>query len=388
MQPVNSSFSSSSHPPLDMLSLACKTKDIDFVHLAISKGAIPDSQTLTWACKSGSIDIINEVALQGALPDNETLNVACSTRQVAIVKLALFCGANASTKSLELAHKTGNIEIFNLIKTELSSIASRALPVIKEPNKEKFHPSKTAPIMTHSNMPLWREKIGDPGIEPPLPKNIEQIVSASCPFWPNKKVYETHVLCLIPETINGRPLNLDYFVELTENLLKSMDTIFLVSHKKLSKYSSFIQAPSKSHWVLITKDIIPGSVNKTFKEQQALVSLPYELPSILDTTICAITEYIRGRVIICEATRCCDVKNDLFCGNKRFVYLNRPSSYYDSLWDDLKKGEGIFAGLNLEPYRATEEYKPTKGSSKNYIDICLDDDMKNNLGICAVRKLI
>src|ERR1700733_14909271 len=49
---------------------------------------------------------------------------------------------------------------------------------------------------------------GDVGIEPPLPPDIEQILDASCPFWPGKKVKETHLLTLIPQTVNGQSLTL------------------------------------------------------------------------------------------------------------------------------------------------------------------------------------
>ncbi|MGZ6330812.1 MAG: SH3 domain-containing protein, partial [Parachlamydiaceae bacterium] len=40
----------------------------------------------------------------------------------------------------------------------------------------------------------WATYFGDIGEEPPLPNNIQTILSSPCPFWPNKKVEETHLL--------------------------------------------------------------------------------------------------------------------------------------------------------------------------------------------------
>src|SRR3979490_1280626 len=50
----------------------------------------------------------------------------------------------------------------------------------------------------------------------------------------------------------------------------------------------------------MTRDVIQGSRKKTYSEQQALVTsysektkIPYEVPSILDATVCILMEYIR-----------------------------------------------------------------------------------------------
>ena len=59
---------------------------------------------------------------------------------------------------------------------------------------------------------------------PRLPSNMTEILNASCPFWPNKKVHETHVLCLIPQTVNGQPLNLKSLGELVQKPLQGHAT--------------------------------------------------------------------------------------------------------------------------------------------------------------------
>ena len=65
----------------------------------------------------------------------------------------------------------------------------------------------------------WATYFGDIGMEPPLPPNIHQILQSPCPFWSGKKVEETHLLVLIPQTVNGKALTLDYLEQLIQKPL-------------------------------------------------------------------------------------------------------------------------------------------------------------------------
>ncbi|HEY4832829.1 MAG TPA: hypothetical protein VIH61_09760, partial [Waddliaceae bacterium] len=62
----------------------------------------------------------------------------------------------------------------------------------------------------------WKTHFGEVGVEPPFPSNIHAILEGPCPFWQNKKVKETHFLVLIPETVNGKALTLDYLEQLIQ----------------------------------------------------------------------------------------------------------------------------------------------------------------------------
>src|ERR1700688_617828 len=62
----------------------------------------------------------------------------------------------------------------------------------------------------------WAKYFGDIGAEPPLPANIEAILKNPCPFFPEKSVAQTHMLVLIPKTINGKPLTLRSLEELVQ----------------------------------------------------------------------------------------------------------------------------------------------------------------------------
>jgi hypothetical protein len=131
---------------------------------------------------------------------------------------------------------------------------------------------------------------------PRFPSNISEILNSPCPFWPAKKVHETHILVLVPETVGGQPLTLKTLGELVKKPLIGNAT----------KYDSFdlgdytdSPAPS-SHWVLMTRDVIEGSCNKSYIEQQALLEkqVVYEVPHILDATICIFMEYIRSGTML------------------------------------------------------------------------------------------
>jgi hypothetical protein len=138
----------------------------------------------------------------------------------------------------------------------------------------------------------WKMRFGDVGIEPPLPANIEQILNAPCPIWPDKKVMETHLLTLIPQTVNTRHLTLKTLEQLVQNPLQGNPTAF--SYVESGRYQD--PPASASHWALVTKDVLPDSRCKSYEQQQCLIqSIPgYEVPKVLDMAIVLFMEYVRN----------------------------------------------------------------------------------------------
>ena len=144
----------------------------------------------------------------------------------------------------------------------------------------------------------WNKYFGNVGIEPPLPPNIENILNSSCPFWPDKKVRDTHLLFLVPATVDGKPLTLNSFQELIQKPKKGYKTQYKF-------YDSYVKnelgnQSTSSHWVLMTRDIIPGSRGKSYEDQKKLVAThaknsgqPYELPKALDVTIGILIEHVQ-----------------------------------------------------------------------------------------------
>jgi hypothetical protein len=126
---------------------------------------------------------------------------------------------------------------------------------------------------------------------PRLFSNITEVLNSPCPFLLYKKVFETHLLVLVPETLGGQPLNLKTLGELVKTPLTGNATNY--DYFSLGKYTDS-PAPL-SHWVLMTRDVIDGTRKKSFEDQQALLEkqVVYEVPHILDATVCIFMEYIR-----------------------------------------------------------------------------------------------
>lgn len=145
----------------------------------------------------------------------------------------------------------------------------------------------------------WIRYIGDPGEAPPLPSNIRQLLEAPCPFWPDKSVKQTHVLTLIPKTvtriIDNNPVTVDLTLKTFENLVKNPISGQAVSYRPSvhqGVYSDRVLqlcgdiGVKESHWILMTKDVIPESRSKIATEQEQLLQKgKHDAPSFLDATV-------------------------------------------------------------------------------------------------------
>jgi hypothetical protein len=170
---------------------------------------------------------------------------------------------------------------------------------------------------------------------PRLPSDIEILLKSPCPFWSDKKVHETHVLCLIPQTVKGKPLNLRFLGELLQTPLQGNTSKY--NGYNLGQYTD--PSAPESHWALLTRDVIEGSGSKTFAEQQALIQAKpsYEVPTILDATVCIFMEYVRtGTRLYADNpwtyTRCQE------------KYITRCQEKYSTYWQ-LDVGSFSAAGL-------------------------------------------
>jgi hypothetical protein len=158
---------------------------------------------------------------------------------------------------------------------------------------------KTRDVAIAFGAAQWKEFMGaDIGVEPPLPVEIRDILAEACPFSTDgKTVAETHLLMLIPETINGESLNLNTLGKLFKAKFPAVgdDTGYRWIWDEIQKTA---KNHGKSRWVLMTRDVIEGSRWKTFAEQRGLVAEnghnKYEVPSILEATACILLEYARS----------------------------------------------------------------------------------------------
>ena len=157
----------------------------------------------------------------------------------------------------------------------------------------------------------WEKYFGDIGLESPLPANIEEILNGSCSFWPNKKVKETHVLMLIPNTVNGNPLTISYLRKLVKKP-KSGCAIKRIYYNYNIK-DALGEKSYPSHWLLMTKDLIPGSIGNGYSNNCKLIvdhnkktGLFYELPHELEVITSILMHYFKT--------------GEYICGNKPYTY--------------------------------------------------------------------
>ena len=166
---------------------------------------------------------------------------------------------------------------------KVNDVFKRALlktsaPILSIPSAQVQIPSR--PI-TAFGATEWSAYFGDVGTEPPLPPNIHDILNAPCPYWPDKKVSETHMLVLIPEKVNGHPLTLKTLGELVQTPKKGHAS----NYRTESFFHTYRDTPAPtSHWILMTRDVIPGSRAKSFAAQKALLKGGDTVPKLLDAT--------------------------------------------------------------------------------------------------------
>lgn len=157
---------------------------------------------------------------------------------------------------LEIELQQARAEIIRL-QQEPPKPAPMLEAVIPQPLK----PSSHVPSLAFGKE-QWEKHFGDVGYEPPLPPNIEEILNARCPFWPGvlspNKVKDTHILVLVPATVKGRPLTMEYLIQLV-NRTALGKRVVLTTDSGAYRSDSYFDIKSSvmnSHWVLMQRNII------------------------------------------------------------------------------------------------------------------------------------
>lgn len=148
----------------------------------------------------------------------------------------------------------------------------------------------------------WLELLGaDVGEEPPLSPAILKAIKSPCPFSNDEKikVEETHMLLLIPKTINGKQLNLNTLAELVQLKFPKLGSDFGMYGLYGLSFEQYAANSDKSRWVLLTKDVLEGSRNKSYLEQQKLIQEKgqgkYQVPYALNIAVGVFMEYARSK---------------------------------------------------------------------------------------------
>jgi hypothetical protein len=141
----------------------------------------------------------------------------------------------------------------------------------------------------------WKKYFGDVGAELPLPRNIDAILNGPCPIWPGKTIEETHVLVLVPGTVNKKSFTLDYLEQLIQRSQAGVHATKYCYYTTEAKAQHGSAPAPASHWVLMTRDVVAGTRNKSYADQQKIVARysGYEVPGILDAATAILMWYAK-----------------------------------------------------------------------------------------------
>ncbi|MCB1117027.1 MAG: hypothetical protein KDK50_00445 [Chlamydiia bacterium] len=125
--------------------------------------------------------------------------------------------------------------------------------------------------------------LGDVGEEPPLPIWIHIILDEPCPAALGlerfgQTIGETHILALIPASLNEKPLTLGCFKELLDQR----------NGPKITMNEPWYDpnaCASSSYWALISKDCVQDSKRKEYNQQKEMIAgfgEHYRLPKIIE----------------------------------------------------------------------------------------------------------
>ena len=140
----------------------------------------------------------------------------------------------------------------------------------------------------------WETYFGDIGEEPPLPPNMHEILASRCPFDPTKSVQETHLLVLVPARVNGAPLTLNLLGELVKKPKGGGHvTQYRDVWDPISKQYGAVPC-QESHWVLMSRDVIPGTRSQSYKDQCDILArfADCQVPTLLEAAVCVFMEYV------------------------------------------------------------------------------------------------
>lgn len=134
--------------------------------------------------------------------------------------------------------------------------------------------------------------------EPLLPSNIEEILETEDPFEPGKKLKETCILFWRPNEVilHGESgdsellLNFNGVEELAKNAINPDQRTKYITFDKLRENMNKIPV-KKAGWVLMRREVIPGSRELDFQTQKKLLKGSYVTPNLMDAILLNILTY-------------------------------------------------------------------------------------------------
>ena len=217
----------------------------------------------------------------------------------------------------------------------------------------------------------WSQYFGEVGAEPCLPPDIAEILDNACPFWPSKSVRDTHLLVLIPSTVGGKAFTLDLLGDLIQNPRSGGHRTQYFLYDDEVQQSLGDAYSSSSYWILLTRDVLPGSRSKPYTAQRALVATqtsyidgpPYETPHVLEAATAILSHYVRsahrlyegvGDKLSSTSTCCAELLEDATgCKSPVTVgrFCDRGLVFLSGFDDDAESGVSCLRRFGIRNYR-------------------------------------
>jgi hypothetical protein len=100
----------------------------------------------------------------------------------------------------------------------------------------------------------WKAKGIEVGEVPPIPSSITKaLLNSECPLHPGEKIKDTHILMLVPKTVNGEPYTAFKLDELCATRKGSGEALLNPDYKEWKEMSWASTPQPESEWVLIPK---------------------------------------------------------------------------------------------------------------------------------------
>lgn len=195
--------------------------------------------------------------------------------------------------------KLASVQVNSSCIIELKANHNPQLKIVKVPflvpNTTRSPRAITSAHFLPYGKQVWANYFGEIGEEPPLPTNLIQLLNSPCPIWANKQTCQTHLLVLIPATINGKPFTL----KLLRELIKKPNVGLKTTYRSfcLGEYQD--QPVSQSYWILMTRKILEGSSGKEYEAQIAQIQgltqktgTLYGPPRIIEAATCILIHHV------------------------------------------------------------------------------------------------
>jgi F-box-like len=136
-----------------------------------------------------------------------------------------------------------------------------------------------------------------------LPLNIVEDYRRFQSAFPEKSAKDSLMLVRLPKTLNGQ-LTLKSLEELTNRYFEDIEPdyrfVWCTNDHKLGDRSI-----DKSRWILMTKDVLPGSRNESYAKQKDIVAdlaqkalIGYEVPETLEAAACILAQYFDSNICL------------------------------------------------------------------------------------------